>query len=117
MKKFFILSAALLLVSASSYFLFSSGNNIQKPSVLNHETKDNTDKNYTDVMAETETVNTYVIKKYGEKIGVFRKGAGKPFRVIDTFVFTLPKTDIVMLSRGFTVYETELSGIVEDYTG
>ncbi len=59
----------------------------------------------------------YIIKEYDNMIGVFRKGAGKPFRIIETYLFTLPYADRLMLSEGFTVSEDNLYKIVEDYTG
>lgn len=67
--------------------------------------------------AETPRTNTIFIKEYNEKIGIFRKGAGKPFLIIETFVFTLPPADMDMLSCGFTVPEEKLSCVMEDYTG
>jgi len=110
MKKLIILlsAAALLIVASSSYIENQNNHNVHpKPEKVQEVLSDT---------VETKTEDTYLIKKYGEKIGVFRKGAGKPFRIIDTFVFTLPQNDVSMLSHGFTVYENELVGIVEDYT-
>ena len=112
MKKFTILlsAAALLIVVSSSYIISQNKDTLTpKPEKVKEV--------ISTTVTESEPNDTYLIKKYGEKIGVFRKGAGKPFRIIDTFVFTLPQNDVTMLSHGFTVYEDELVGIVEDYTG
>ena len=105
-----ILSAAVLLIAASTCIISRNvGTNMPSPGKVKEILSDS--------VIETESRDTYIIKKYGEKIGVFREGAGKPFRIIDTFVFTLPQNDVTMLSHGFAVYEHELVGIVEDYTG
>ena len=111
MKKLIVtLSAtAVLIFVFSAYFVGKDNIDIQ-PSI------EKIQEVMSDEVTEEKTKDTYLIKKYGEKIGVFRKGAGKPFRIIDTFVFTLPQNDVSMLSHGFTVYENELVGIVEDYT-
>ena len=105
-----LFSAAAVIIAVSSFCIFSGNNETELPSI------ENAKKVMADSAVQTTLEDTYLIKKYGEKIGVFRKGAGKPFKIIDTFVFTLPQNDISMLSHGFTVYENELVGIFEDYS-
>ncbi len=109
--------ALILLITISVLIMLSAVTFQKDKKSADNLPKISNKEHYSSVMSETQGTEAYIIREYNERIGIFRIGAGIPFRIIDTFVFTLPHQDAVLLSHGFTVYENELAGIVEDYTG
>lgn len=66
--------------------------------------------------AMTSQAETYVVKIYQGKIGVFMGEEDIPFHVIDVEVSSLPKADQVLLTNGIYVSDSsQLNGILEDY--
>lgn len=61
--------------------------------------------------------DVFLVKKYNEKIGIFKNGSAEPERVLDIFVFSLPEKDRLLLDLGFTVGAESLDSVIEDYTG
>ncbi len=59
----------------------------------------------------------YTVKKSEEKIGIFDVKRGDRIMLIETYVFTLPDSDKIMLEEGFEVKLSEITHIIEDYTG
>lgn len=61
---------------------------------------------------------SYLLKEYNGKIGVFRIGNAEPFRILETYVATLPVLDQSELKNGIYLHsEAELKSVIEDYTG
>lgn len=58
----------------------------------------------------------YIVKRYGDIIGVFDAGDEIPFLTIDVFVFTLPENERQQLETGITVPANELEELIEAYT-
>lgn len=117
MKKFIIIMTVICVASASIVGTAMLKNDeLPKIENTNSTIEDKLSEAF-ERLPESVAKKQYVIKEYNEKIGIFRKGAGKPVRVLETFVFTLPCADRIMLSAGFTVSEENLYKIVEDYTG
>ena len=66
--------------------------------------------------AMTSRTETYVVKIYQGKIGVFMDEEDIPFHVIDVEVSSLPKADQILLTNGIYVSDSsQLNGILEDY--
>ena len=64
----------------------------------------------------SENSDTWIIKSYLGKIGIFEK-SGTLYKVLDVYVKTLPKADQRLLEEGFEVNsKEELYSIIEDYT-
>lgn len=66
--------------------------------------------------ARTAAVYPYQLKEYEGKIGIYRTGEDKPYRVIDVYVSTLPAADQIELRDGIYIQSDEhLQRIIEDY--
>ncbi|MCH3972192.1 MAG: BofC C-terminal domain-containing protein [Oscillospiraceae bacterium] len=58
----------------------------------------------------------YLVKTYNGKIGIFRVGETKPFRVLEVETASLPPADQELLRSGISVQSTqELQSVIEDY--
>jgi len=64
------------------------------------------------------SVNTYILREYEGKIGIFSADETLPDEILDVFVFTLPDADRQALRCGIRVYSEEaLQRLIEDFTG
>ena len=116
-KKIFVFSVfilALLIITAItiSYLLLSNEildlkQNVEDNDVPTFEEKE---ENNDDNKAE----NTYMLKEYNGKIGVYENNA--LIYTLDTYVFTLPEIDKKLLGEGIkTASKTELYELIEEY--
>ena len=64
-----------------------------------------------------EARSLFTVKANGEKIGVYASANDKLFLSLDTYLFTLPEKDRVLIENGFSVDKNEVFHVVEDYTG
>lgn len=115
-KKIFVFSLFLLgilIISAIilSYFLLSDKileNNINfttEPDLPVYENLDNT---------KSENEKIYMLKEYNGKIGIYENEA--LVYTLNTYVFTLPEIDKLLLKEGITVTnKTELYDLIEEY--
>lgn len=117
MKKFVLIMSVICAVSTALWSV-SIHKNTKLPEAKHNEiqTEDDESGEAASVYSAKDS-KQYVVKKYNDVIGIFRAGAGKPIRILETFVFTLPFADRIMLSEGICVNEENLYKIVEDYTG
>jgi hypothetical protein len=80
------------------------------------------DKKDTDIISDNskyendEYIRGYIVKRYGDIIGVFDAGDEIPFLTIDVFVFTLPDYEQEQLKSGIIVPANELEELIEAYT-
>lgn len=57
----------------------------------------------------------YLLKTYGETVGVYHYGEDIPFRLLDLTVSSLPEADLISLNDGIYLYsDRELFDIIED---
>lgn len=60
--------------------------------------------------------NSYILKEYQGKVGVFKNNQSEPIFIINVFVNTLPDYDVESLKNGIYIKdEAELSKIIEDF--
>lgn len=58
----------------------------------------------------------YVMKSYGEIIGIYNYGENEPVRLVNVTVRKLPKKDIDSLEKGIEIYSNdELNSLLEDF--
>lgn len=58
----------------------------------------------------------YVMKSYGEIIGIYNYGENEPVRLVNVTVRKLPKKDIDSLEEGIEIYsKDELNSLLEDF--
>ena len=58
----------------------------------------------------------YVMKSYGEIIGIYNYGESEPVRLVNVTVRKLPKKDIDSLEKGIEIYsKDELNSLLEDF--
>lgn len=61
---------------------------------------------------------SYTLREYDGKIGVFRQGNVIPDRVLDVYVFMLPENDAIRLEKGICVTGSDaVRSLIEDFTG
>lgn len=118
-------------IESSATDVTSSGDNKTQDAAVPvispvHETDDSSKKDMD--TKDTGTVNEdaknendiykrgYIVKRYGDIIGVFDAGDEMPFLTIDVFVFTLPESERQQLEYGITVPANELEELIEAYT-
>lgn len=70
-----------------------------------------------EAFADMSDSEIYTVKKYREKIGIFKNGETAPETVLDVYVFSLPERDRILLNVGFDVTDDKLFSVIEDYTG
>lgn len=59
----------------------------------------------------------YLLKDYGGRLAVFKRGAASPDMIFDVYVKSLPDFDRNQLQTGVTAKNySELVGLIEDYT-
>ena len=68
-------------------------------------------------VAAIKESTVYTVREHCGRIGIFEDGYDEPSIILDVYVFTLPEKDKEMLKEGFTVNESSLGGVIEDYTG
>lgn len=69
---------------------------------------------FNESVTETPTKDTYMIKEFDGKIGVYKNGDFQYY--IDVYVFTLPENEQKLLYQGITTSsEQELSDILSSY--
>ncbi len=69
---------------------------------------------FNESVTETPTKDTYMIKEFDGKIGVYKNGDFQYY--IDVYVFTLPENEQKLLYQGIiTSSEQELSDILSSY--
>ncbi len=66
--------------------------------------------------AMTSQQDSYLVRTYDGKIGIFKNEEKSPFEIIDVDVSSLPQTDQLLLATGIEADSTaELQRIREDY--
>jgi len=65
----------------------------------------------------TQTENYYILKRYGNKIGIYHNTEDTPFQILEVYVDNLPEYDRNELKTGIKIYtEQALSAIIEDFS-
>lgn len=58
----------------------------------------------------------YVMKSYGEIIGIYNYGENEPIKLVNVTVRKLPKKDVDSLEKGIEIYSRdELNSLLEDF--
>lgn len=66
--------------------------------------------------AMTSKPETYIIRSYDGKIGIFKNEEKSPFQIVDVEVSSLPQTDQLLLATGIHADNpSDLQQIIEDY--
>jgi len=113
-----------LSVTVVAIFLTDDKSELQINQTITTETVETeyvyvkSDRTYpSDTAESTEQSETYTVREYNEKIGVFSSD-GILVRTVDVYVKTLPEADRRMLREGIEITgEKQLNSLIEDYDG
>lgn len=60
----------------------------------------------------------FLMKTYGDIIGIYHYGDENPFKLLNITVASLPEKDITALNEGIKLYsKEELYSLIEDFDG
>ena len=121
---FYFVCVLCALSCASLIFLIYNVKNYidTKASIVKKEieyvyvTLPTTDTKDDDVDVDAKVTQSYLIKEYMGKVGIFEKD-GSLVRVIEVYTKTLPEADRRLLGEGFEIVgDDQLNSIIEDYS-
>ncbi len=107
MKKPIMIILALIMLAGAIFVSYSLTSQKNSPLAEQEEV----------ITAFANTSKEYTVKEFNDKVAIFATGEGSPDLILDVYVFTLPEADRKMLSAGFRVSKSEITGVIEDYTG
>lgn len=84
---------------------------------VNFTSKPPASQENSETQPESVPAARYVIREYGEHIGVFADGSDTPLQEIDVLISSLPPSDRALLKKGIPAQnEVQLRSLLEDYS-
>lgn len=109
MKKMILITAALVLIFSAVSVSFSALSALKESQPSQTSLKEEKTEN-------TQEKKLFLVKEYKGLVAVFEPGCELPVRITETSVNTLPKLDVINLSKGIEVEgREELEKLLKDF--